>query len=98
MLFRSQRLWSLLPKADGFKDEELPSLSDLNFFEPRGKIVTARINKIEQVIDAIKKILAKEPLEKKIIASRYTVGLPHVDHKKLSLLANNLQTYLDELK
>lgn len=95
---RIQSLWRLLPKADSFKDEELPDISTLNFFEPREKIVAARIKKIEQVIAAIKKILANEPLEKKIIASRYTDGLPHVDHKKLSLLANNLQMYLDELQ
>ena len=95
---RIQHLWSLLPKADNIKDEDLPDISDLNFFEPREEIVTTRIKRIEQVIGAIKQILANEPLEKKIIARRYSDGLSHVDHKNLYSLANNLQTYLDELK
>lgn len=95
---RIQYLWSLLPNPVGFNEEDFPNISELNFFEPREKVVTTRIKKIEQVIGAINKILAGESLENKIIASRYTDGLPHVDHKKLSLLAKNLQTYLDELK
>lgn len=95
---RIQTLWDQLPEPDGFSNDTFPDISTLNFFEPRENIVATRIKKIEQVIAGIKKVLAEQPLDKKIIASRYTNGLPLVNRNNLSMLANELQEYLEELK
>lgn len=95
---RIQLLWDKLPEPDGFQDEMFPDISTLNFFEPREKIVAVRIKRIEQVIAGIKKVLAGQPLEMKIVASRYTNGLPSVNKNNLSALASELQKYLEELE
>lgn len=95
---RIRNLWRLLPTPDGFVGVDLPDISTLNFFEPRDKIVIARIKKIELVIAAIRKILANQPLDKKVIARRYMEGLPHINRKNLSMLADDLQQYVNELK
>lgn len=95
---RIQVLWEQLPEPDGFSDEAFPDISTLNFFKPRENIVATRIKKIEQVVSAMKTVLAGLPLEKKVIASRYTNGLPFVNYNNLLTLANNLQEYLEELK
>lgn len=95
---RIRNLWSQLPPPDGFSDADLPDVSTLNFFEPREKVVTTRINKIGQVVAAIQTVLAGQPLDKKVISRRYIEGLPDVDHQNLSVLAANLQEYMDELK
>ena len=62
------------------------------------KIVITRIKKIEQVIAAIRKVIANQPLDKKVIASRYMEGLPHINRRNLSMLADDLQQYVNELK
>ena len=95
---RVRNLWSKLPAPDGFVDVDLPDISTLNFFDPREKIVITRIKKIEQVIAAIRKVIANQPLDKKVIASRYMEGLPHINRRNLSMLADDLQQYVNELK
>lgn len=95
---RVQALWDYLPEPPDFAGEIFPDVSELNFFEPRENIISSRIKKIDQVASGIEKILLGQHLEKKIIASRYTNGLPLIDHNNLAYLFNNLRTYLDELK
>lgn len=94
---RVSRLWAMLPTPSGFEDEQFPSMEELNFFVPQMKLIEGRKKKLQQVINALHDAASGVPLSKKIIATRYTQGLPKVDPHVLLQLASSLQGYMNEL-
>ena len=93
---RIEKIWDRLPEPAALQ-EDLPDVEKLNFFIPNEKILLNRRKDIVDVISALRKASVREPIDKKVIASRYTHGLHSVSANNLTLLANELQDYLNEL-
>ena len=93
---RIEKIWERLPEPIDLR-EDLPDVEKLNFFIPNEKILLNRRKDIADVIYALRKASVREPIDKKVIASRYTHGLHSVSANNLTLLANELQDYLNEL-
>jgi hypothetical protein len=105
-IFRSQLLgsdlellvrpaWDRLPEPIGIRDEALPDMNDLNFFEETPTFVPARRKSVTSVSHALGAILRGESLSSKVVASRYTEGLPAVDRSELARLSATLTRYLE---
>ena len=93
---RIEKIWDRLPAPTELQ-EDLPDVDTLNFFIPNTKILLNRRKDIKDVISALRKASLGEQIDSKVIASRYTHGLPSVSADNLILLANELQEYLNEL-
>ena len=93
---RIEKIWDRLPEPADLQ-EDLPEVEKLNFFIPNEKILLNRRKDIVDVISALRKASVREPIDKKVIASRYTQGLHSVSANNLTLLANELQDYFNEL-
>jgi hypothetical protein len=93
-----EQAWTKLPHPLGIPKEGLPEIADLNFFEPTEGFLQRRISKITEVVRAVDAVLAGRRLEGRVIASRYTSGLPSVPHKTLDQLKSHLESYLSGME
>lgn len=69
--------WSMLPMPEPRIDLEV-NLKNLNWFVATERFLTLRSGRLAEVISALRTLEAGEPLTRKVVATRYTDGLPTV--------------------
>jgi hypothetical protein len=70
------KAWSMLPEPAVKVDVDL---NRLNWFVSTDRFLATRKARLSTVIDALKSLAAGESLSRKVITTRYTMGLPQVD-------------------
>ena len=92
-------IWNALPAPEGLSNVDLPDTSDIAFFEYKDKIVEVRKKKIQVVCAACNEVLENRGISAaKVIATRYTQGLPSVKHNNLRKLVAWLEDYLQAIR
>lgn len=87
--------WALLPEPTTFAAH---SFDDWNYFIPNDPWMRLRQSRIRSVRDAATSLLAGKDLETKVIATRYTEGLPHVGAEALTDLQVFLERFVNPSK
>jgi hypothetical protein len=82
--------WSLLPEPAVTVEVDL---SRLNWFVSTDRFLATRKARLSTVIDALNTLAAGEPLAHKVIATRYTTGLPLVDDERRQRLLKFLMRF-----
>jgi hypothetical protein len=80
--------WSLLPNP--LVNVEV-DLDRLNWFVSTDRFFKGRKSRLNTVVDALETIAAGQPLTRKVVASRYTEGLPRVDAERRQVLLQFLR-------
>lgn len=88
----AEQAWAFLPAPAGVPQQGLPNLSDLNFFMPSVGWIDRRIRRVEEVVAALDKVEANEPLGH-VVASRYGPSLMEVPAKVRQSLRQRLAEY-----
>jgi len=70
--------WSLLPSSPAAQPRQR-ALLELNWFEESAVFFAKRRARLDEVLGALEAVCLGHPLAKKVIASRYTAGLPTLD-------------------
>jgi hypothetical protein len=82
--------WSMLPEpavqVDIYPDR-------LNWFVCSDRFLATRRSRLTSVIDALETLATSEPLTRKVVASRYTEGLPQVSAKRRGELLQFLRRF-----
>lgn len=86
-----EEAWQLIPKPD-----DAPDLPDLNWFEPTSRFFVTRQNRLDSVIDGLERLEAGLELDKKVVSSRYTEGLPRVDGLARAELLEYLRRFVED--
>jgi hypothetical protein len=89
----TDRAWELLPTPRGIPPEGLPEPTDLNFFLPTDAIYRRWATDLATVIEALRLARQRQPIRRKVIASRYGTGLSTVSRRALTRLETELITY-----
>lgn len=69
-----EEAWGMIPAPS-----EAVTVPELNWFEPTKRFFSTRRDRLQSVIDGLDRIRLGQPLEKKVVTTRYTDGLPAVD-------------------
>lgn len=85
--------WSLLPEPERPLPRQVV-LEELNWFEVTPRFLRTREQRLSAVVGALRTILRSEPLESKVITTRYTVGLPSVERDSLRRLLEELEVFV----
>ena len=85
-----EEAWTLVPEPKPSVDE----LPDLNWFESTDRFHSTRRARLDSVVDALRRLAQEQPLEEKVITTRYGVGLPHVRESARSDLLLHLHRFL----
>ena len=86
-----EEAWQLIPEP-----EELPELPDLNWFEPTKRFFATRQTRLQSVINGLERLNAGLVLDKKVVSSRYTEGLPRVDGLARAELLEYLRRFVED--
>lgn len=86
--------WNLLPMPTGVPEQGLPSLDELNFFQPTETWLRMRLKKIRVVSDALSAVLDGTPLAGKVISDRYSTGLNKMGRREAKELKHHLEMLL----
>lgn len=85
--------WELLDPPDRVSLAAAPAPDELNFARPTSKWLKARMRDLENVIEGLRLARERRPLERKVVSSRYTQGLPKVAKTRLEQLEGQLTAY-----
>lgn len=85
--------WSMLPLPEAPTEIDV-DLEKLNWFVSTERFLALRKARLAQVIDALNALDAGEPLTQKVIATRYTEGLPAVDADRRKRLLEFLSRFV----
>jgi hypothetical protein len=89
-----EQAWSRLSIPQIIPVQGLPKENELSFFDDSPSFRQNRINDIESVAIAIQKVINHQPLDKKVVSSRYTKGLGLLNPEALKPLGNTLMEYV----
>jgi hypothetical protein len=87
----AERSWDRLgvgPQAAGAEE-----VAELAKFTPNEAFFRRRLASIDMFVDGCASVLAGRPLERKIVCSRYTNGLPGLDHTLIAEFSEALYEY-----
>lgn len=84
--------WSQLPAP---RPGRTLNSEDMPEFVPGGAFFRRRIAYLDKFVTGCDDVLARGALAKKLICTRYTVGLPAVDADAVALFAAQMRTYRD---
>ena len=76
----------------------LPQEKELSFFKDTPAFWTRRFKNIEAVSMALQGVISGEPLQTKVVSTRYGSGLNLLDSDTLMPLADTLKQYLSALR
>lgn len=82
--------WEMLPEPPTSHAHDFESW---NYFVPTDRFMHMRQARIGLVLQGIKDVLAGRPLDRKVISTRYTRGLPHVNPDALVELEKHLSRF-----
>lgn len=85
-----EEAWSLLPEPELSIDFDE---AELNWFESTPTFFSTRRSRLQSVLDALMLLEAGEPLDRKVITTRYGDGLPQVSSAARSALRSRLQAF-----
>ena len=88
--------WSMLPVPT--REVEPVDPADLNWFEVTPGFLAVREQRLQAVLDGLRRVRAGRPLDKKVVASRYTAGLPYVAPDRVNALVAALERYQPPLQ
>jgi hypothetical protein len=91
-----EQAWNLLPAPTGVPKQGLPTMDELNFFEPTEAWRRVRLQKIREVAEALAAVVEARPMPQKVIAERYTAGLNDVGSSEAAALKEHLEAFLSE--
>jgi hypothetical protein len=84
--------WARLP-------QQLPSMPvsvvEMNWFVPTQRFYDTRQVRLEQVLDALRTVRRGDALTTKVVASRYTEGLPRIPRDVIDRLIESLTRFAD---
>jgi hypothetical protein len=81
-----EEAWALLPSSSAVAPTHA-AMAELNWFETNARFLALRRQRLNEVIRSLEQIARGEVLDAKVVATRYTEGLPHVtdEHRKTLL-------------
>jgi hypothetical protein len=85
-----EEAWRLLPSPAVIHPV---NVNDLNLFVPTARFLTTRHARISLVIDYLERLDQGSPLPRKVIATRYTDGLPGVGQAERQALLRHLRRF-----
>lgn len=87
-----EETWSLLPRPT--REIKAIDLGSLNWFKATSGFFALREQRVRAVIAALRQVRNGQPLESKVIASRYTDGLAGVPLEAIDTLVTRLERHL----
>jgi hypothetical protein len=84
-----EEVWRMLPTPEPVSVSD----TDLNWFEVTEQFLATRGRRLNEVIYALERLDQGEALSKKVISTRYTVGLPKVEGNTRMELLGRLQQF-----
>jgi len=81
--------WAILPPPR----LSLDTVPELNWFETNPRFLSTRRSRLADVIDALERLADGRPLDKKIITTRYTEGLPEIGQPERAALLEHLKRF-----
>lgn len=93
-----EEAWSRLPLPEGIPKQGLPEEDELSFFNDTSSFRLGRLKDIGSVANALEKRTRGQPLEKKVVSSRYAEGLNLLSAEALGALAHALKTYTEAIR
>jgi hypothetical protein len=85
-----EEAWGMLPEPPTSHPHDLGSW---NYFVPTDRFMNMRQARIGLVLQGVKDVVAGRPLNRKVISTRYTQGLPHVHPAALVELEEHLSRF-----
>lgn len=85
--------WSKLPPPEPQLELEV-NLDALNWFVSTDQFLALRRKRLTTVVDALDRLAKNQPLSEKVIANRYTAGLPYVGKSERDKLKRFLLRFL----
>jgi hypothetical protein len=85
--------WAMLPDSSSAVPLTQSAMTELNWFESNARFLGLRRQRLDEVIDALEKIARGEVLTRKVVATRYTEGLPHVTQERREALLQFLRRF-----
>lgn len=92
------KAWSRLSIPDVIPKQGLPQEKELSFFNDTPTFWSSKLGDIESVSIALQRVISGEPLQTKVVSSRYGPGLSLLGSKVLEPLADTLKRYLSALR
>jgi hypothetical protein len=92
------RIWLMLPEPTAIPAQALPSVAELSFFDTTERFLTARLNAIDSVVEALGTLQDEGPMDRKVISSRYSEGLKNLPDRARSELGSVLRVYAAEAR
>jgi hypothetical protein len=89
----AEAAWSLLPRPTDSVPDQFLSTDGLPTFTAPSRYLSRRLAYNMRVAEGVVALLEGRPLRRKVICSRYTMGLPDLGPEVLLELANDLQSY-----
>lgn len=96
-LAHAEYAWGLLTPTALATGETLDT-SSLASFSVDPAFVRRRVAYLDKIIAGLDRLLAREPLQTKIICSRYTDGLPTLNHQALREFRSAMSEYRDSVR
>lgn len=87
--------WDLLPEPAPFPEQALPDTDDLTFFDVPDSFIERTIHRSQTVARALEAVAAGTAIDKKVLHTRYTEGLPSIAAPDARALSNWLKGYSD---
>jgi hypothetical protein len=85
--------WRRLPKPE-IPEWGLPGVEDLSLFQHEASFVRRRVTTIGSVVEGLRAAATREPIDGRIVSSRYTEGIRHLPRDVARNLADQLDRYL----
>jgi hypothetical protein len=93
-----EKAWSRLSIPQIIPLQGLPKEDELSFFDDSPSFRQNKFNDIESVAIAIQKMINHQPLNNKVVSSRYTKGLGLLNPEALEPLGTTLMEYINAVR
>ena len=91
-----EEAWAMLPVSSAVAPTE-DAMTELNWFETNARFLGLRRQRLDEVINSLEKIALGEALSTKVVATRYTEGLPHVAQEHREALLQFLRRFVVDI-